>query len=55
MIEEGDPKAVELSNWGAGIMLDFPTLKDAQIASILAYAEAESVKLSHPPPEVVVY
>ncbi|MEM6342234.1 MAG: cytochrome c [Bacteroidota bacterium] len=55
MIEEGNPKAVELSNWGAGIMLAFPSLNDAQIASILAYAEAESSKLALAPVIISCY
>ncbi len=43
LIEEGNPKAIALSKWGKGVMIPFPSLSDAQIASILAYAEAESV------------
>ncbi|MEL7535168.1 MAG: cytochrome c [Bacteroidota bacterium] len=49
LIEEGNPKAVVLSAWGVGKMLAFPTLTDAQIASILAYAEAESSQIALAP------
>ncbi|MEL7530124.1 MAG: c-type cytochrome [Bacteroidota bacterium] len=48
LIASGDEKAVALGQWGAGVMLAFPTLSNEQIDNILAYAEAESTKLAAP-------
>ncbi|MEL6588572.1 MAG: cytochrome c3 family protein [Bacteroidota bacterium] len=46
--ESGDAKAVALSATYPGQMSAFPTLQDAQIDNILAYAEAESLAITAP-------
>lgn len=48
LVASGDEEAIALSATYAGVMLPFPTLADAQIDNILAYAE----KAAEPEPEI---